>query len=459
VAVAPFRHIGSDEFAHMGTALESMLIDNLSLLPGLRVLDREHVNRLIETAQGAGSDQIELSVAIRAGTLLAGGSLSDWTASPTHLRLEALLVDTDAGATIASAGAEALASEFYGLVPDVAEQFASALGQPLDTLAPDVKQKIQEPHTQSLKAVLLFGEVLDALDREDVDAAHKACKALDQEGLDFPLAGTTCSTIAEELPTQATEPSSYKKYAQLGVLALLLVGGGAGGYALSQGGGGGSSGGAPDPASPPPQGANNPPKLQGIGNRSIQAGDPAVIDMHCFDPDSTATSIQNTSSGPNSSFNQTSGNPAAGHYRQPTTAGQAGQVFNVAFVCTDSGNPPASDTGTARILVLTPLTQPTPTAPPSSSPTPGPTGPAVPSTRTSAPFGQPSPSPSPAPSPTPAPSPAPSPTPAPSPAPSPTPAPSPAPSPTPTPTPRPTPTPSPTPRPTPTPTGSPSIRP
>jgi hypothetical protein len=109
---------------------------------------------------------------------------------------------------------------------------------------------------------------------------------------------------------------------------------------------------------PVPPSGNNPPRLQGVSDRSVPAGETAAIDMQCFDPDGTTTSIQNTSAGPNSSFNQTSGNPGSGRYRQVTTVSQVGQVFNVAFVCTDSSNPPASDTEVARITVLSPTTKP-----------------------------------------------------------------------------------------------------
>jgi hypothetical protein len=481
VAVSPFRHLGSDEYAHLGTALESMLIDTVSLLPGVRVLDREHVNALIEGARRAGSDPVGDDAPIRAGELLTAGSLSDWKASPTHLRLEAVLVDTEAATTIIHTSIEALATEFYRLVPGAAEQFANALGKPLDTLAPEVQEKIKQPGTKSLKAALLLGEALDALDRKDMDAAHKACEALDDEDADFPLAKRECgyielewlalssvvsavepmplamaaagsaragaaggaaSTVSEELSKQGTEPGSYKKYARLGLLALLVIGGGAGGgYALSQGGGGSSTA-HPIPS---PSGANNPPSLQGVGDRTVRAGDSAAIDMQCLDSDSTATSIQNTSAGPNSSFDQISGSPAVGHYRQPTNSGQADQVFNVSFVCTDSGNPPASDTKTAQIRVLAAFTQ-------TASPTPTPTaGPTPTGSSTAAPAATAAPTARPTAAPTPRPTPAPTPAPTANPTPSPTAEPTREPKPTPTPTPEPTREPKPTPTPTPKP--------
>jgi hypothetical protein len=96
---------------------------------------------------------------------------------------------------------------------------------------------------------------------------------------------------------------------------------------------------------------NDPPRLEGVNDRSVRAGDTAAIDMLCTDSDGTTLSIQNTSAGPNSSFTQTPGNPASGRYRQNTT-GQEGLAFTVTFVCTDDGNPPASDTKSARITVL-----------------------------------------------------------------------------------------------------------
>ncbi|MGH7896792.1 MAG: hypothetical protein ACREQQ_02505, partial [Candidatus Binatia bacterium] len=48
VAVAPFRNAGSAEFASLGNALAAMLIDNLSALPGISVLERDNVAALIE---------------------------------------------------------------------------------------------------------------------------------------------------------------------------------------------------------------------------------------------------------------------------------------------------------------------------------------------------------------------------------------------------------------------------
>ncbi|MGH7899918.1 MAG: tetratricopeptide repeat protein, partial [Candidatus Binatia bacterium] len=200
VAVAPFRNAGSAEYAPLGKALASMLIDNLAPLPGVLVLEREQVNALIEEAKLVGTGLVEKRSAVRAGKLLragrvVAGSHEDWTASPTHLRIEVALVGVDAGSVLASTRTEAPAAEFYKLIPGVAEEFAGALGQPVERLPAEVRQQIRQTHTRSIQAELLYGQALDALDRKDVDAARDACEKLAAEDPGFSLAKRKCDRV------------------------------------------------------------------------------------------------------------------------------------------------------------------------------------------------------------------------------------------------------------------------
>src|SRR5206468_10239903 len=103
----------------------------------------------------------------------------------------------------------------------------------------------------------------------------------------------------------------------------------------------------------------------GVGDRTVSAGQTAAIDMDCRDPDATTTSIASGPLPPSATFDQTTGNPSSGRYRQPTNTGQAGQRFGVSFTCTDSGTPPeASSRGATIHIVADVVPTPVPTARP-----------------------------------------------------------------------------------------------
>jgi tetratricopeptide (TPR) repeat protein len=381
VAVETFRNAGSAEYGPLGKALAAMMIDNLSALPGVKVLEREQVQALEEEAKLGASGLVEKGTAVRAGKLLRAGSVAagshvDWTASPPHLKLDALLVDVDAGTTVAETKSEAFASEFYKLVPAVAEKFAAALGQPVSQLPPPAKQKVEQEHTHSLEAALAFGQALDGLDRHDTEAALKACKELEHADPNFELAKKKCGFVpltwlSMQGVAASVEPTAFAM-ASIGaaggtywpaVVGALVVGGIAGGTYAAVGGGGGGGGGNNNPP------GNNPPQLNGVSDRTVGAGQTASIDMDCRDPDGTATTISNPNPAPGGSFSQTSGNPSTARYRQTTNQSQVGESFTTSFTCADSGTPPASTSQSATIRVVG-QPQPLPTATPQPTPIP-----------------------------------------------------------------------------------------
>jgi tetratricopeptide (TPR) repeat protein len=384
VAVATFRNAGSAAYGALGKALAAMLIDNLSALPGIRVLEREQVQALEEEAKLSGTGLVESGTAVRAGKLLragrvTAGSHADWTASPAHLRLDALLVDVNAGTTVAGAKSEALASEFFKLVPAVASSFAGALNRPVNGLDAQARQQAEQEHTHNLDATLAFGRALDGLDRHDAEAARQACKEAEDADPNFQLAKRKCAFVplawlSMDGVATAMEPTalamagvgaattSYTVPIVAGVLAAGAIAGGT--YAATSGGGGGGGGGG----NGNPAIANNAPQITAVSDRTVSAGQTAAIDVTCRDPDGTVTTITNPNPPPGSTFSQTSGNPATGRYRQQTNTGEVGQRFAVRFDCTDSGSPPASTSQGASIRVV----QPAPAAPPTPTPQPTP---------------------------------------------------------------------------------------
>jgi len=386
IAVATFRNAGTAGFATLGKALAAMLIDNLGALPNVRVLEREQVQALEQEAALATSGLAEKSTAVRAGKLLragrvGAGSHTDWTASPTHLALNALLVDVDAGTTIAEGKSEALATEFYKLVPEIASSFSGALGEPAGQLPNAIRQRLEKPHTKSLPAVLAYGSALDALDRHDAEGAKQACKDVEKADPNFELAKKSCGfipvtwlsmngVVAAMEPTAFAMAGSTATSGSLWPAAIgaVAIGGAIGGaYAAFHGGG---VGGAPEQGPTPAPPGTAAPDLTGVVNRNVVGGSTATIDMQCHDPDGSVTTISNPTAGPGGTFTQQSGTTATARYQQPTSPNQTGQSFPVSFVCTDSSNPPMTTRRDATIRVVSSQPQATPT--PVATPTPRP---------------------------------------------------------------------------------------
>jgi TolB-like protein len=219
VAVGTFRNAGSDRYGHLGKALSAMLIDNLSALTGVNVLERGQVEALEEEAKLTNAGLVGKGTAVRAGHLLragrvTAGSHADSRAEPTRLRVDALLVDVESDAMIAEEGSEKLASRFYELVPSVATRFAEALGQPLGAMPPSTRARLTQQHTQSVRAAVAFGNALDALDRHDVAAAHLACEEMHRWDPRFRLAVGWCARLPKswmsvEAVVAAVEPVAF----------------------------------------------------------------------------------------------------------------------------------------------------------------------------------------------------------------------------------------------------------
>ncbi len=391
VAVATFQNAGSAQYANLGKALAAMLIDNLTAVPGVTVLEREQVEALEKEAKLSGTGLAEKGTAVRAGRLLragrvAAGSHADTTATPAELRLDALLVDVSASKTVTEGKSEALANEFYKLIPAVATKFATELGTEPSQLPPAAKAKLTEEHTRSLAAAVAFGKALDGLDRHDVQSALEACKVAQREDPNFRLAKKKCGFIpAVWLSNQgivsAVEPTALGTTTTAAAAAgaggvpiwvpvagALAAGGIAGGtYAAVSNGGGhgsGSNGGG--------TGGNAAPALSGVADRTVTAGQTAALELSCRDPEGTASTITNPQKGPGATFTETSGDPATALYQQPTNVNQVGQNFTAGFTCTDSGSPAASVQLSATIHVVSSGAEPTPTPGGKVEPTPVP---------------------------------------------------------------------------------------
>ena len=363
VAVSAFRNAGSAEYAPLGKAFAAMLIDNLQGVPGITVLEREQVQALAEEAALSKSGLVEERTAVRAGKLLragtvAAGSHIDWTKSPTHLRVEAVLVDVDRAAQLAQESEERLVDRFYEIVPGISSRFVPVLtGRSLRELPPPAVARTLEEHTHSLPAVLAFGDVLEARDRKDGESAQKACRRVEQHDPNFRLARRTCAVIpplwmSQEAVAAAVEaqvlvaPASLASQVAPWVIGAAVVGGAVAGGVVAAGGGdgdgdggGGGNGG----------GQNNPPGISGVpSNSTVAGGTELSFDVNGNDPDGDSVTLTNQNPPPGSTFNQTSGALVRGHFEWVPACEQVG-TYQTRFCATDGRG--GQSCGDARIEV------------------------------------------------------------------------------------------------------------
>lgn len=201
VGISAFENAGSEEFAPLGKGLAAMMIENLSALDGVKVLEREEVQALVDEAGLSETGLVAATTAVRAGKLLragkvAAGSHMDTEGSPRRLKIAAVLVGVEEGKQLARAEEDGLAEEFYELVPKISAAFVPVLVGKLTTGLPaGTAARVREEHTRSLPAALAFGRVLEAKDRRDGEAAEEECKRIEQLDPDFELARRTCAGI------------------------------------------------------------------------------------------------------------------------------------------------------------------------------------------------------------------------------------------------------------------------
>jgi TolB-like protein len=367
VAVSAFKNLGTKETAPLAKAFAAMLIADLSAIPDLRVLERERVDALAQEAKLGGSGLVDKRTAVRAGKLLragrvVGGSYTDWVASPTHLRVQSTVVNTETSAQLGSSAAEGMLTEFYILVQRTAAALAAGLGAPIEKLPAETAAKVQQTHTKSLPAALAFGRGLDLKDRGDYAGARVEFEKALKEDPDFDLAKRELALLPLSLlslagvatAAEAAVPAALAAtggglsltspavLAGASIVAAAAIGGGVA-AAVSGGDDGGND--------------SNPtnvhaPTLEGVENRTVAVGETVDLQITATDPDGTRVELKVTNQPPGSTFTPLDDRPARASFSWvPTTPG----TQTITFTATDNGTPKRS---TSRNAVITVSQQP-----------------------------------------------------------------------------------------------------
>ncbi len=181
VAVTTFKNLGSEDLEIISKGIAAMLIQDLSQVPGLQVVERTSLQALIEKMNLGTSGLIDQKTAAKVGRLLKSkyitiGNVANF--EEENLQIVSALIDTvkmDTGSTQEAHGAM---KRFYDLEKDIACKIIKNFGYDCDEM-PDAFHKI---HTKSFLALTAFSKGLHYIDQERYnEAIEEFQKALDND--------------------------------------------------------------------------------------------------------------------------------------------------------------------------------------------------------------------------------------------------------------------------------------
>jgi len=208
VAVYPFLYRGNDpRLEPLGRALADLLTTDLSQTERLRVLERSRVQLLLDEMSLSQEGYVDPATAARSGRLLQAehvvqGSL---TGSGEDVELLATVMDVRSAESTGRVEERDALRRLFDAQRRLAIGIYERLGIQLTQAELD---RIGQPPTQSLDALLAYGSALEAEDRGDFGAAAEVYRQAARLDPNFDAASqravqAAAMNRAQEVPTQA----------------------------------------------------------------------------------------------------------------------------------------------------------------------------------------------------------------------------------------------------------------
>jgi tetratricopeptide (TPR) repeat protein len=182
VGVFPFSYFGANpSLAPLDRALAELLTTDLGQVERLTVLERVHVQVLLDELALSASQRVDESTAARSGRILGAGRIVQGRidGGEESLQIQALVVGVGSGQAAAPVSESDALPRLFDLEKRLALAIIGSLGI---ELTPAERERINRRYTENLQALLAFGLGLEASDRGDYRAAAQhfaAALALD----------------------------------------------------------------------------------------------------------------------------------------------------------------------------------------------------------------------------------------------------------------------------------------
>lgn len=202
VAVQPFTNRGDESYAALAKGLAAMVITDLSKVPGLKVLERQRVQKLLDEIALSQSGLVGQDSQVRAARMMRaekvvlgslGVQLADAQAGAATAKerfdLEEAVIDTVTAQALGGMKKSGEISAFFLAQKELVYHTLMDMGIALNTLPPAVRKSLERFHTTNLAAFKMFSSGLDAQDQgKFAEAKSFFEKALELDP-DFELAG------------------------------------------------------------------------------------------------------------------------------------------------------------------------------------------------------------------------------------------------------------------------------
>jgi len=176
VAITYYRNLGSPELKPLQKGLTALVIADVSKVPGLKVVERDRLQALLDEMRLGASGIADPRTAAHTGHLLgAGRVVAGSYLDPTkgEMRVDSILVQTGSATATNSQNASGQVVHFYDVEKRLSLAILNDLGYHETGLkARGVWQAVQTPQTTNYNAFVAFSRGLDAKDRQDYPQAR-----------------------------------------------------------------------------------------------------------------------------------------------------------------------------------------------------------------------------------------------------------------------------------------------
>ncbi len=209
VAVFPFLYEGSDEtYRPLSRALAEMVVTDLGQVDRIQVLERLRVQVLLDEMALTEAGRTDPATAIRSGRILGAETVVQGRIGGDEALISVLagLVRTSAGAEVESVEEADQLAEFFELQKRLVLGILERMGvEP----TPDERQALLRMRTESLEALLLFGQALEAEDARNYGAAADLHQAAVDADPGFDLAGDRADENRQMERQAAVTPGTF----------------------------------------------------------------------------------------------------------------------------------------------------------------------------------------------------------------------------------------------------------
>jgi len=220
VAVLYFDYTGKDEgLVVLKKGLAQMLISDLSVLDGVRIVERDRLEAILAEQKLGASGKVDPATATKIGKLLGAKYLvlGGYFDLMGMLRADARVVEVETGRVVQSVGAGGKPGEFIELEQKLSGELGGVLKTALKSFAAaTAKESSQakakpEPQPESqpvqhfaaapkalkTKTAVRYSAALDALDKGNKTLAKKELQEVVKEQPDFKLAALDLDKLAQ----------------------------------------------------------------------------------------------------------------------------------------------------------------------------------------------------------------------------------------------------------------------